>query len=231
VDIRDNSLLVASIDSSPSSNWCFIMRENGGFFIVKNSTKLVWITKGRLSESQYVGISNQSGGAATINNSIDNFISRMLSGGWLTEYGIATSRIISPVSGDTTIQTADAINELTWTPKTGEVATILFRRIDDDNTLKLVCDQAGTIKLYKRDTGSDTELDAGKTQTWTAGTAYRITINVEATVIKTRVDGVLKHNTTNSYNQTATGVKVISTDGTPNFNNLVCWPKDVVFPL
>jgi hypothetical protein len=149
------------------------------------------------------------------------------------EYGIATGYNLTPVNGTALTSTADGTYQITWTPKANEVLTILFRRTDDDNCMKLVCDQAGgTIKLYERSAGSDSEINPGKTQTWTVGTAYAISISTFGQIIQTRVWHVLKHNTTSANQQTATTLAVSSNDATPNISEFVAWPRELTgFPF
>jgi hypothetical protein len=136
---------------------------------------------------------------------------------------MATAVNVTPATGNTLTGKADSLIEFTWTPAAAETLSIYFRRTDDDNTWRLDCDQAaGTIKLYRRQAASDTEVAAGKTQTWTVSVAIRIEINTFGTMIKTYVSKIVKHETTDAYNQTVKGAKVV---GFATGVNFVMWPK------
>lgn len=144
---------------------------------------------------------------------------------WTRGYGATSAFSLFPASGDTAVSPADALMYFTWTPIANETLSLYFRRTDDDNTYRLDCAQAGgTIKLYRRESGVDTELDAGKTQTWTAGTPYRIGIVYAGTTIRTYVESTgLKHTATGqTFNQSATGCKV---SGFTLGANWELWPR------
>lgn len=144
-------------------------------------------------------------------------------GNYASNFGIATSYIASPSAGAEAIQTADGIEEMTWTPATNDVLDFDVRRVDADNRWIIRCDQAaGAIKLFKREAGIETEYSTGKTQTWTAGTAYRLYVRTVGATIRSFVDGVAKNvYTSATFQQTATGVKT-SLAGA----NLACWPRN-----
>ena len=157
---------------------------------------------------------------------LDNWIEATLSDPFDTDFGPAYVYDATPSANDTADGKANGITELTWTPGAGETLSIYFRRTDDDNTYRLDCAQAaGTIKLYRRVTASDTELNAGKTQTWTIGTPYRIVIQHAAGTIRTYVEttaSTAKHTVTGeTFNLTETGVKVA---GFATGADLAVWP-------
>ncbi len=156
-----------------------------------------------------------------------------------TGNGLATSASATPASGDTATMTKDALVEVTWTPAANDVLELSFRRVDDDNRWLLRCDQAaGTIKLYKREGGVETEFDSGKTQTFTAATAYRITAMCDFERMWSFVDSTKKHDVfaasgsieLNPFNITATGAKVLLT-GTGTLANFICWPRHPAMSL
>lgn len=108
---------------------------------------------------------------------------------WLTDYGGAIYYDATPTANDTFTGVADSLIYITWTVTAAETLSIYFRRTDDSNCYRLDCAQAGgTIKLYRVDAGVDTELNAGKTQTWTAASQYRIGIVTAAGTIMTFVE-------------------------------------------
>lgn len=159
----------------------------------------------------------QSGG--TTNVLVDDFIVRDLGGAAGQIKGLATDYRYLFDDPEMMSQTNDAVIFISWQPKATGSLTVLFRRTDDDNCLKLVCDRVGgTIKLYERIAGVDTELDAGKTQAW--GGSADVIIHMNGSAIRTMVGLTLKHNTTTTI-LTGTTVK---TSGTVGMREVVIWP-------
>lgn len=141
---------------------------------------------------------------------------------WQADYGVTTYFDPSPNDGDTFTHEANGLITAVWTPQAAEVLTIRYRRVNDNNCYRLECDQAaGTIRLYEVAGGVGTELDAGKVQVWTSGTSHYLVIRFSDTSHRTMVNDVLKHNTTNSFNDAATNAKV---SGTNEVSNLAAWP-------
>lgn len=162
---------------------------------------------------------------------IDTVSAWQLPAPWDTDPGPVSYFDATPTTGDTDTATADGLMYFEWTPVAAETLSLYFRRTDDDNTYRLDCNQAaGTIKLYRRDTAVDTELDAGKTQTWTATNPYRIGIIFDGGDIKTFVQnlattGVIgaKHSVTGeSFNLSETGIK---SSGYTTGANWECFPR------
>lgn len=160
---------------------------------------------------------------------LTNYILARLGYPWLSNYGPATGYIASPTSGATIATQAEMLIEFTWTPGAGEIIDIQFRRTDDNNCWIIRCDQAnGTIKLFERQGGVETERNSGKTQTWTVGIPRRILIKAYATTIESYVADVAKHSYTDAlFNQTATGAKV---SGFATGLNFAATPYRVVLP-
>lgn len=212
--------------ASANGVWWMVERLNGGFFVGKGE-KLLWVTRDRTQTSRYAHLESAASGVHDANFPEASVYDVPVGNPFLLEYALAPSRVAAPASGETSTMTANTLLEVTWTPQTNEVLTWLFRRLDDDNTLKLVCDQAaGTLKLYTRTAGVDTEINAGQTHTWTVGTPWRVTAYLDGTTIKTRVNHLIKHSTTSSVQQTSTTQKISST-ATPTLTNLIAWPGDV----
>lgn len=213
-------------------NLCFVARSTGGLVLAKLGTdtayKLLWVTN-----TQATGIRSKLYFFPTLaqNLQYDNWIVYDLGGVWGQDYGIATARSQYPDPDTVMTQAADAIVEFTWTPEAAQTLTLMVRRTDDNNCLKIECDQAnGTIKLFERVAGSDNELAAGKTQTWTAGTAYRVVVILDGTTVKTFVANVAKHNTTSSVEQTSTTAKVSGFTAAKGLD-FVAWPRSGLSPF
>lgn len=205
-----------------ATEFFFVLTDNGGHVIAnENGTKkLLWTSRNGTSNA-YAQIWAYPFSNITLKS--DEWEVYDLAAPYNSDYGIATARVASPGVDETITGAADAMIEITWTPGAGEIETLEFRRIDASNLFKLVCDQAAaTIKLYRRQAGVDTELNSGKTQTWTSGTPYRIVVRADGSNISTWVDLIGKHNVTDTFNQTATGI-VTSLGG----SNLVAWPLTI----
>lgn len=119
---------------------------------------------------------------------------------------------------------ADSLINLDWMPDTNSTLDILFRREDDDNCFRLNCQQGNNLRLYRISGGSQTELDAGKTQSWSTSTTegYKIQIRCENSGISTHVDINKKHEIFDTFNQSQTGVKILSSHS--GIGNLECYP-------
>ena len=63
------------------------------------------------------------------------------------------------------------------------------------------------LQVIKKEAGVETELNSAA-QTWTNATAYRVHVSLYGSNIITRVELSFKNDTTSTYNQTETGVKV-----------------------
>jgi len=220
------------IDTPLVGKYRWVMRENNGAFLIKDD-ELLWVTIGRSTYATMYGGAMFYSGRTYSATTIDNLKVYTSSGSDInSDYTLANGYSLTPSSGDTITGTADGIFRVRWRPQTDETATVLFRRSSDTDCMKLVCDQAAsTIKLYEVASGVETEIDTGKTQTWTVDTEYTITAQTWGEKVQTRVDLVIKHNTTSTNQQTATGMKVSSDATIPSFLELVSWPRDLTgFP-
>jgi hypothetical protein len=220
-------LITSIVDYTTIERYIVIERAAGAFFIlsVGGHDYLNWIDAQAAAASPQVAFVSANSFAATGTHTADSMLATQLDAPFTTVLGLALASNASPSTGASLTGAADGTVEITWTPAAAETAIFEFRRTDDDNLFKLVCDQAAnTLKLYTRVAGVDTELDSGKTQTWTAGTPRRIVLHFHDNTIRTVVANTLKHNTTNSTNLTGTGVKV---SGFATATNLICWPWEL----
>jgi len=207
-------VFAGSLSASTVYHLIVVCRSSGYFYFIRGGSQypsysLIYVSAVSVDTPLYPALSNFNSAVA----SFDTLTVYDLGGAFLTDFGTATAYDATPVANDTATGTADALMEFTWTPVAAETLKLFFRRISDDETYRLDCDQVGgTIKLYSRTGAVDTELDAGKTQTWTAGTQYRIVIRYAAGVIRTFVETnttvTLKHSVTGqTLNLSTTGCK------------------------
>lgn len=164
--------------------------------------------------------------AITNNNSIltgDEWQVCDLGGPWNTSllYGVAVARLATTAASDTLAGTPDGLAEHTITAATGVTQELIVRRTDDNNCIIVRMDQtAGTIRVYEKNAGVETEKTGGATtQTWTNGTTYRVVVKLNGSAIWTYVNDSRKNVATSTFNQTANGVKVSHAG-----SNLVVWP-------
>lgn len=193
-----------------------IIRRSAGSFYVDGANKLIYVSNSG-SSALTIFVQNRIG-ASTLFGSLRVC---QLAAPWDIDYGIATNRIISPTSGDTTTSEADAVTEMTWTAATGQVWELSVRRTDDNNLWIVRCDQAGGfVKLIERNAGVETERSSAA-QTWSNGIAYRLVIVQDGNTIRTYINNVAKNSYTSAaFNVIATGVK---TDRAGS--NLITWPR------
>lgn len=195
---------VGLVDGTQYTFEC-VMRDQGSMMFVTGgiytTRQLLWLVSGKTQLDDtttplraIVGYGNATSGIVLTTE----FSGLDYGGVWGERFGLATDYNLFPAALPVTINsTSNGIYEVIWPCITAETLTILFRRTDDSNCWKIVCDQAaGTIKLYSRVAGVDTEIDSGKTQTWSNGSTFRITIRADGTRIISAVEGIIKHNTT-----------------------------------
>lgn len=203
-----------TVPASPTDMWT-ILRGTGAHHIVGG--KRVWVSKTDAAATLGPQLWMAAGQLPDFSIMETEVID--LGGVWATDHGPASLYSASPVAGDTGTVAADSWLEFTWTPASAETLSIEFRRTDANNLWRLDCAQTGgTIKLYERVAGVDTERAAGNTQTWTAAAVYRIIIVTDGASIAVYValapNGSLQtYALKNSYasatsNQTATGIRV-----------------------
>lgn len=221
IQVREQVANPTIIMTMPST--LMMVLRSTGFFLV-NGTKLLWVA--RTINTSNIGANMWIGGGQTPNMSIvDLSVTDIVD--MDADGKVYTSYVASPTSGQTTTMTAEGIVTFDWTPVAAETLVIMFRRTDDNNTLKIECNQAaGTIRFYKREAGVDTEFVTGTTtQTWTAGVSYHIVIRTIGTGAISYVNNVVRNQPAGqTFNQSATGVKVA---GFTTGSNLYCWPYDV----
>lgn len=153
-------------------------------------------------------------------------------GTWLTDYGGCVYFDATPTANDTFTGVADALIYFTWTVVSGETLIINFHYTDDDNRYYLACaasDAAApnTIKLFRVEGGVTTELNAGKTQTFTIASQYRVGITHAAgsfwTFVEVAAGVTAKHTVTGqTFNLTEVSGKVT---GFTNAANLEVWKR------
>jgi len=198
-------------------DFAFIMRGTGAFLLTRNGGsgdyRLAWVYNLQTA-SEIARIFFSS--AAAMNFTADDFRIIDLGSVWTNDYGIAIDRKATTSANDTITTAADGTVEHTLTAATGVTQDIQVRRTDDNNCIIVRCDQgAGTIKLYEKNGGTETEKTGGTTtQTWTNGTAYRVIINLNGSTVKTYVQQgsnapVSKNNNASvTFNQAVAGAKV-----------------------
>lgn len=137
------------------------------------------------------------------------------------DFGLATDRKGTSVPGDTLAHAADGIVEAVWTAVTDDNLELDVRRTDDGNRWVVRCDQAGsTVKLIERVGGVETERGSAA-QTWTNGTAYRLTVIMRGNSILVFVNNSrkIKYDSA-SFNATAVVAKTNRA-----LSDFVSWPR------
>lgn len=223
---NDNYSLFTGPGAVVDTNYHFaVICRNPGTFIFLwgngiDKPRLLWVGTGSTATTLYPAISNYSNSCYFDSVGVAD-ATRFITG-FNSNYGIAETHTVTPANPTVFSHKADSIIELTWTPASGETLSLSFRGVDTDNTWRLDCAQAaGTIKLYKRESGSDAEQDAGKTQTFTVGTPYRIIVRCDSVLIRTYVNGTCKHVVSDAYGQLAVVGKV---EGFATGAHLAIWP-------
>jgi hypothetical protein len=216
--------LVAPSLSADHTLWV-IMRGTGFFLLVDNV--LEWVGSVGSDATLYAGFQNSNNNFKLTNR----FAGVQLAGAWLSDYGIAVNRVISPINGEVMVGEANGTIEVNWPVVTGQTLEISFRRTDDNNRYLIRCIHGvNTMRLYKVEGGVESEITGGTTtQNWTNGTTYRIVIKLVGTALRSWVNTTARNVATlPSFNDAATGVKVA---GSATLSNLIAWPYTVAEPL
>jgi hypothetical protein len=204
-----------------------VQRSTGTFLAIRGGTEfpnwtLVWVDDLTTTTPLYASLSNYNGIFVVDNVGVVDLSGALAADGW------ATSSIASPSNPQTATSTADAIVSFVWTPGAAETLNLMVRRVDDDNTWIVRCDQAASkIYLYEKEEGAETERGAtgGLSQTWTVSTAYHIVVRFAASDMRVTVDKTAKQAYTSaSFQSSATGVKV---SGFATGADLFAWPIDI----
>lgn len=193
------------------NNYIVVLRPAGAYVLAKGESyssdyyENVWVSDGGADVSIYAGFANRNN-AYTVD---EINVGQLTASAWKND-AVYADLITSAVANDSINGFYDNYIVSTWTPTAASTFTIYFRYRDANNHWHLDCDQAaGTIKLYSKRNGVDTENLAGKTQTWNVGTPYKITIKQKYGSTYTFVNGVNKHNYTGVVNRVVTGSKMV----------------------
>jgi hypothetical protein len=219
--ITGGGVAVPSALDTTARTLVIVRRAGGGSWLIRDG-ELVWIdvtvSTAALFVTDYLAVTSGAGLVSAI---------KVLDFGapWATDYGIASARTAITAANDTIAAGAgDTWIEHTITAATGITQELLVRRTDDSNCIIVRMDQtAGTIRIYEKNAGVETEKTGGTTtQTWTNATAFRVSVRLSGTGIRVWVGTTAKNVATSTFNQSATGVKV-SHAGT----DLIAWPFSV----
>jgi hypothetical protein len=223
----NNATLVSDTIANNSHSFILAMRDTGTFCLWRDSAspanvyRLLWVFK----VGTMALVPTILDAAASENYTIDNMKVEMLTGGFLTQYGLATARTAITADGDTLTGTADAIVEHTITAQTDVTQELSVRRVDDNNRIVVRMDQTNSlIKVLTRISGTEVEK-VSAAFTWTNGTQYRIVVIMDGTAVQVLVDDVSKYSNTITSLTTNTGVKVSHAGA-----DLVIWPRTVTVP-
>lgn len=220
-----SSILVSNFPFTPPYRLLAILRPTGVYLLgraysagddgIDGSYQLLLPGLNEAVVQMYDKLTVTTGAAQAITT--DSWEVLDLGGRYGQTYGLATEWVNAPTSGEAALGDADGWTEVIWTPQAGSTLDLKFRYTDDDNCLILRCDQAGgTIKLFDRTAGVETEYAAGKTQTFTAGTAYRVWAKHVGTAVLSWVNLTAKHVATISAQQAVAGAKVVYTGAAAN---------------
>lgn len=167
-----------------------VMRATGGFLVNIDFGLLTYV--GNLgNEALYLGGTGYHAQTLKVNE----MHAAAWGDDWESDAGLLTQNVASPVSGQTLTYDGEmAFIEITWVPGAGETLSFEFHKTDADNLWRVDCAQAGgTIKLWKREAGVETEYETGKTQSWTVGGSFRVGIWLCRTTIATSVNDYSKN--------------------------------------
>lgn len=146
-----------------------------------------------------------------------------------SDYGIATSRAISPAPAATQARTADAIIEYTTVVPPNSEQAIHVRYVDSNNRWKLTINSTGSLLLNEVNAGVATPRGSYATGL-AIGAAVRISCVNVGNVFTAYVNNTLAFTYTDPGSFLATNLVVQWQGGTTppvNPSDIVCWPRTV----
>lgn len=145
-----------------------ILRSAGAHYVIDG--KVIWVGQYNTAGTLYPNLAAHSSA-----HTQDYLRVAQLGAPWATDRGIATHYDATPAADDTATSESDALQYIEWTPGANEVMEIMYRRVDDDNTMILRCNQAaGTMTIIEKVGGTETTKINKTGLTWTVGTKYRV---------------------------------------------------------
>lgn len=164
-------------------------------------------------------------GQGAYNSVVDNFRVIDLASPWNTDYSFASQRLAGTVNAGTAfIHTANAVIEFTITTlHTAGNINVFFRNQDATNGWFIQITSTGTINLFERVAGVDTNRANAA-----AGVAsgHRIVIITENNTIRVYSNNTLRFTYANAVNFSTAIAGEMNSLGTAGvITNLVAWPR------
>ena len=226
-----NPALGDTRDFTAFYNFVVMQQSDGCHFFVKNMIggidypywTHIYFSTADTTANLYAGI-GCSNANPTTEAVFEDFRIAVLGGGLQIDYGFATSYAATASAAATAIMSANGLVVCNRTFVTSDVFELDIRRTDNSNRWCVRGSQVGsTVKLIEIVAGVETER-ATAAQTFTNGTAYRITVRCLDFNIKVLVNDTLKNTyTVATFNAAATGVKVSHA-----VTKLACFPRIIV---
>lgn len=196
-------------------NFAVVLQDDGAYFFIKTPDgsdypfwELLYFSRADASANLYCGV-GPGNGNPSVGAHVRCLRATDLSGGFETAYGTATSYAATAAAGATGVMSPNGQVQLRRQFSTGDTFEVWVRYTDDQNGIKIKCDQAGsTIKVIEVKAGVETQLSTAS-QTWNNGTTYEIGIRCKDYSITPIVADVPKTGTVAAtFNALATGMKV-----------------------
>lgn len=207
-----------------------IMRGSGGFLLARNGGSgpytLHWVYN-TISAALYTKFWSGPGSA---NFKIDNFRVVDLGGRFATDYGLATSRLTSPVVGQEANNEADALIDFTFTHSNVVSTNIYYRRVDANNYYEFQSRASDGLVFIRKWSGG---VASTKWQSAVGfavnGQTYRVVIKLDDSTHILYINNVKQIGFTDAEHATATTMRVVAAGG--GVAELVGWPLRVSLPL
>lgn len=205
-----------------------VLRASGMHLIIKGG---VFGTGTRLFVTNSVTTSNL--GLLLMNNAaagtVDNLRIVDLSGSWSSEYGGATTRLVSPAALTQATHTANGLLAYSFTYVAGTDLGVMYRMTDTSNTWYAYIGTTGNMVLYERVSGSLTARISLAGGTVTAG-AHRMLLLFDGNIHRLYLDNVLRGSYTDPSNlYTGNTTFRLHTAGSAP-TEMVAWPRTVTLP-
>lgn len=229
--LSSNSVLATTTGASNLSTlstgveytFWLVLRSTGALLIAQGGVfttpTLVWVFADGTDATLWPGLTSSGGTHDTEDVTVTDF-----SGAYLSDYGLATQRLVSPAAGATFQHTADCLIDFTVTtlPNPG-IPMVLFRQQDASNYWNIFINSVGDLLLREVVSGSTTTRGTAS-GVITAG--HRVVVVAEGAVIKVYSNNVLRmtYSSATNFQTLASGMVGASLNGAV-ISECVAWPR------
>lgn len=211
--------------------FAFVMRATGGFVLARVGTggpyTLLWVYAATTA-AEYAKL--QLTAASTHNFTLDDFRVVDFPYPWTDDYGIATTRLVSPSITGSFAHTPDAVLDYTFTYGTGLPCSVDYRIQDSGNCWRVNVNSTGATLALQEVVASVITNRGTFAAGLVNGTTHRVVVIAEGNVHKVYLDDVLRITYTDASNLYLTYGRGLTRLVSGGMAECAAWPRKVVLP-